>query len=178
MTKHPDGESHPHEGHPHTKLAAEIAGAAGAAAIMGVAYNQWHKRHHTDTTYETATYPSRLRIFDDERLNPAVRDLLAPLAVRIHYATVNTAAKVIMRSQLVEQNAFAEAAPTHIKTALSYLKDKPYELIGRRPSMVDGREGYHSKPVLDWGINEGSIDSLAQAYAELIEEIRDANFFN
>lgn len=172
MTKNTDGEGHPHEGHPHAKLAAEIAGAAGAAAIIGVEYIQWRKQRRKDSTYEASNYKNQLRIFEDDNLEPAVRDLLAPLAVRIHYATTNTAAKVILRSKLVEQNGFAEADPHSIAVALGCLEDPSHDLIGYRPSLMDeSQDGLYSKSALDWGINHGEVDSLAQAYAELIQEM-------
>lgn len=161
--------------HEHKK--AEIAAAAGlgAAAVSTAAFALWRKQHREARTFVPAAewerYVTQLKILEEERVRPArVRELLAPVAARIHYATFNTAEQVITRERL--QDYFpSDNSPHHLQKALSYLQDRDFDLIGRRPSAMDGRvQGYYSKPALNWAVEYSDCDPLLQAVSELIAQ--------
>jgi hypothetical protein len=168
------------EGH-HTARRAAGAGL-GAAAVGAGAYILWRRQRRDGATFDTKAglvdYEQRLSVFTETRINPVIHDLLAPLAVRIHHATFNSDEQVIMRDSLMEQleevRSEEDLDPnlSHVKKALSYLRDDQYGVIGRRPSALDSRaHGYYSREPLNWALAEGEIDALAQAQAHLINHL-------
>lgn len=153
---------------------AELAGAVGVgvAAVGGASYAAWRRQHRDGHTFDAdpnEAYRHRLEIFNEERLKPQIREILAPLAVRIHHATFNSAEQIITRASL--SGLLPNINLSNINRALGYLQGDSYSLIGRRPSAMNEKvQGYYSKPPLNWALEQGEgFDVLFDAYKEMVD---------
>jgi hypothetical protein len=172
MSKEKGSAKSEQSGHPRAKLAAEI-GAAGVGALLvaGAGYAAW-RRYRAETLnvdlsddVEVAHYKKSMEIFDDARLKPAERDAMAKVAVRVHYATVESAELMVTRDELREQ--LADEKFYLVKRAIARLKD--HKLIESRQSTVDAkRSGYYAQPALTWALAEGDYSVLQEAQAEYL----------
>lgn len=156
------------------KLAAEI-GAAGVGALLfaGAGYAAW-RRYRAETLNvdlsndaEIARYKKSMAIFDEPRLKPGERTAMARVAVRVQYATVESAELMVTRDELREQ--LEDEKFYLVKRAIARLKD--HQLIDLRQSTVDAkRSGYYALPALMWALTEGDYPVLQETQAEYLYE--------
>lgn len=163
--------------HQTTHRAAEIGAAGlGLAGVSATAYLVWRKRKAEARTFTDIVATPDL-IFEEPRLKPEQRELMARLAARIYQATASSSNGVISRSALVEE---LRVKKHEAQKMLSFLMpvspaehEKARAFIDRRPGAVDGTEGYYATPRLFKVVEEGESDMLNQALYELLSTDRD-----
>ncbi len=171
--------------HNKAKIAAELGGvglgivAAGATA----GYVRYRKRRlesqqAIDET-DIPKYQKALELFTNEKVLKRLPDghyIMAAAAVRIFYASHDSSEQIITKTNLkaqLDQGEERLRIPEHrLQTALSYLADKDYQLIGRRSREDNHRiRGYYALPALQWAMESGEIpDVVIEAQSNFINE--------
>lgn len=166
------------------KLAAEIGGGVVGGVVAGTAgYLTFRKhrlaRQRSIEASRATDYEKSLAIFDEPRLDPATKTVMAAVAVRVYHAAELTFDPIITRGKLLElfqdrygvkfRELYSTDLSKHtLQRALSYLSD--YHLIERQSRPENPKsQGYIAAPALTWAM-EGEVinEYLVQAEMDLL----------
>jgi hypothetical protein len=152
-------------GHSKAKLAAEIGlGAAGVAAVVGVGLTIYKRRKALHLQEEL--HNSHAEIFNNDRLKPKTRWLMARTAALLYHATLESESGIITEDSLRRR---LDVRPRELKRALEHLEGA--ELIVPKINPLDETEvGFQAEPTLVQAVESGAASVLHHAVHELMAE--------